>query len=68
MNQEAVLKLQCWTVQQWKKVERDLRSSAASDSQHCGLSLFETPFSVLAINNDLKISIKMGCKLHASLC
>lgn len=42
-----------------KRVERDLKSCAASGSQHCGLSLFETPFSVLVINNGLKISIKM---------
>lgn len=53
---------------EWKRVERDLKSFGASDSQHCGLSLFETLFSVLVINNDLKISIKMWCILHASLC
>lgn len=53
-----------WTTQhkglEWKRIERDLRSFSASNSQHCGLSLFETPFSVLVINTDLKLSCFSG--------
>lgn len=48
---------------EWERVERDLKSFAASSCWHCRLSLFETPFSLLVINNYLKIRIKMWCIL-----